>query len=154
MISITFKDVKGDTYQKLYHKLRATISNLYLSHAALLSSPKLRDAHKSRIEAFIDYTADEHMIEASLVELTSCLYQCYDVKPILLIDEYDAPIQAGYQYNYYEKAIQLVRGVLSPVLKNNTYLKKAVLTGVLRVAKEGMFSGLNNVKVYSILNHH
>ena len=154
VISITFKDLKADTYELFYALFCDIIRDLYTQHMRLLSHPTLQESDQERFKAILNGTANETVLRFALRDLTRYLYQRYQVKPIVLIDEYDAPIQAGYQYDYYEKAIQLMRGVLSPVLKNNAYLKKAVLTGVLRVAKEGMFSGLNNVKVYSVLNHH
>ena len=87
-----------------------------------------------------------------LKDLTECLYAHYEIKPWLLIDEYDTPIQAAYANDYYDEMIEFMRGMFGAALKTNLYLEKAVITGILRVAKESLFSGVNNLKVYSLLN--
>ena len=91
-------------------------------------------------------------LKTALFDLTQLLYQHYGQKPWLLIDEYDSPIHEAYGAGYYEQMIEFMRGVLGAALKNNPYLEKAVITGILRVAKESLFSGLNNLKVYSLLH--
>ncbi len=152
VISITFKDIKNETYEKCYEGLCQAFEQTYSFHQSVMSHEKLSPAYQQQFEAVLYGKADEKTIRFALLNLTHYLYLCYGVRPIVLIDEYDAPVQAGYQYGYYDQAIQLMRSILSPALKNNPYLKKAVLTGVVRVAKEGMFSGLNNVRVYSLFH--
>jgi len=95
--------------------------------------------------------ADRAQVEIALKTLTACLFEHHGVKPWVLIDEYDTPIQSGYLNNYYNEITDLMRGMLSAALKDNICLERAVLTGILRIAKESLFSGLNNLKIYSIL---
>ena len=81
------------------------------------------------------------------------LYLHYDIKPWLLIDEYDTPIHAAYTNGYYDEMMMFMRGLFGAALKNNPYLHKAVITGILRIAKESLFSGINNLEVYSLLRN-
>ena len=152
VVSITFKDMKNTTYQHCYDGLCQALQEAYRLHENLISHEKLPEPYQQEFAAVLYSRATEKEIRFALLNLTRYLYQCYGVRPIILIDEYDTPIQSGYQYQYYEEAVQLIREILSPALKNNRYLHKAVLTGVTRVAKEGIFSGLNNVEVYSLLH--
>ena len=152
VISLTFKDLKYQTYHECYQGLCQLLKQTYKLYIDLMSHKKFIPMDQQEFIAVLEGKASKIEIQFALVNLTRYLYQCYGREPIVLIDEYDTAIQAGYQYGYYKEAVELLRGILSPALKNNEYLKKAVLTGVVRIAKEGMFSGLNNVEVYSLFH--
>jgi hypothetical protein len=151
VIFVTFKDVKDGHYQGFYNSLCNVMSRLYMQHHYLLSSDKLLPYQKQVFASVLEERASEANIQSSLLNLTHALYLHHGVKPWLLIDEYDSPIQASYIHHYYQQAIDLFRNLFSRVLKTNPYLQRAVITGVLRIAKESLFSGLNNLEVYSML---
>ena len=151
VIFVTFKDVKNDHYKEAYAKLCELMSRTYMEHCYLLSSTKLLSYQKKIFESVLEEKASETHISSALLNLTQFLYLHHDVKPWLLIDEYDTPIQASYVSGYYEPMMNTMRGLFGSVLKTNPYLYRAVITGILRVAKESLFSGINNLEVYSLL---
>ena len=112
----------------------------------------MSDAEKDDYQAVMAQTGGSHLYSNSLKHLTRYLYRYYGTKPIILIDEYDTPIHAGYIHGYYDKIIGFMRNFLGEGLKDNNNLEFAVLTGILRVAKESIFSGLNNLYVCSLLD--
>jgi hypothetical protein len=151
VIFITFKEVKGMDFKQAHAQLASLMSDIYSEHKILLSSPKLDDLDKKNFNLILERQGSEQELTAALKNLTRYLAHHYGVKPWLLIDEYDTPIQASYVYGYYEPMINLMRNLFGSVLKTNSYLHRAVITGILRIAKESLFSGLNNVMVYSML---
>lgn len=150
VIHLTFKGLKVNNYHELYLTLGVILSKLYEEHQIVYST--LSASNKKRFQAILEGIANIATLKFSLKNLTEYLHDYYDMKPYLLIDEYDTPILSAYLNHYYDQAIDLIRGLLSEALKGNSDLEKTVLTGILRVAKEGMFSGLNNIRIYSILN--
>lgn len=153
VVFITFKDiVKEEHFEAAFHNIAKVISQVYSNFQYLLSSSKIAEHQKRIFESILEQRANAADINASLSDLTYYLFLHHGVKPWILIDEYDTPIQTAYTSGYYSEMIQLMRGFLGAALKDNSYLARAVLTGILRVAKESIFSGLNNVKVYSLLN--
>lgn len=153
VISLTLKDVKSENPEVFYESFKETIKNLYQEHRALLKEGKLYPEEVKQYEAVLNGTASEVQIRKSLGSITGYLYRYHGERAIVLIDEYDTPIQSGHIHGYYNKAIDLMREFLGAALKSNPYLHRAVLTGILRVAKESLFSGLNNVEVYSLLKN-
>ena len=153
VISITFKDIKSRCFEDAYSKLYELIREVYDAHSYLDGSEKLSKNQKRLYESIINGNADQAKLENSLKILVECLYAHHGVKPWLLIDEYDTPIQSAHLFKYYGEMIELMRGLFSSALKNNPYLNRAVITGILRIAKESLFSGLNNLAVYSSLRH-
>jgi hypothetical protein len=151
VIFVSFKSIKSENYTLAYDQLFELIVETYNNHRYLKQSDKLSEDSKKLFAIILDRKASKAQIEKSLQTLTSCLFEHHGVKPWLLIDEYDTPIQSGYLNNYYEEVINLIRGMFGAALKTNPYLDRAVITGILRVAKESLFSGLNNVVVYSLL---
>jgi len=151
VIFITFKDVKNDHYEEAYAILCKLMARVYFEHYYLLSSPKLVAHQKKAFEAILEETASPASIQSSLLDLTQLLSIHHGVNPWLLIDEYDTPIQASYVHGYYDPMMNTMRGLFGSVLKTNPYLYRAVITGILRVAKESLFSGVNNLEVYSLL---
>ena len=152
VIFITFKQIAADTYKAMLSDLQRLMSRIYKMHHELLDSPYLIAEQKSDFRKIISCEADESHLKTALFDLTEYLYMHYQKEVIVLIDEYDAPIQAGYFNNYYQEAIKIMRDLLGACLKTNPYLERALLTGITRVSKESLFSGLNNLKVYSLLN--
>jgi len=151
VIYISFKDAKKETWQKTLQYIAAEISKLYKQHIFLLNENILHDFEIVKFQNILYEKADEVALENSLYQLTEYLHRFYKQRVVVLIDEYDTPIQAAYN-KFYNEAISFVRSLLSTVLKDNSYLYKGVITGILRISKESIFSGLNNVSVYSIFD--
>ena len=151
VVSISFKDIKQATFSDVLEKFNELIIRVYDQHNYLETSDKLTSAQKELYRIILHRKANQSQLEGTLQTLTECLSIHHGVKPWLLIDEYDTPIQAAYVEGYYNEMIKFMRGIFSAALKNNPYLDKAVITGILRVAKESLFSGVNNLKVYSVL---
>ncbi len=128
------------------------IKGLYEKHDYLLQSDCLKERDKVTYESILALEATDINVKHSLNDLIKYLYAYHRSKVVVLIDEYDTPIQSGYLQGYYEQAIQFFRNFFGAALKDNKYVFKAVLTGILRVAKENLFSGLNNLVTYSVLN--
>ena len=153
VISLTFKDLKKPDYPTAYLAIGYMLAELYAEHANVLcTSEKITRVEQQKIQSIIERNADPITLQMALKDLTAYLYRLTGVKPIILIDEYDTPIQAAYINDYYAEMMCFMREFLGAGLKNNLSLHKAVLSGILQVAKESLFSGLNNLKVYSLLH--
>ncbi len=153
VVAVTFKDVKEVSFDLAKLNFAKVFSELYSEHELLLESPKLSDQNKRDFENIIRKTSSEIDLKAALKDLTIYLKKHYGVNPWVLIDEYDTPIQTAYMEGYYEELMKFMRGLLGSVLKTNPYLDKAVITGILRIAKESLFSEVNNLEVYSLLSN-
>ena len=153
VVFISVKGVALGGFSETLGMLRIILGRLYNEYKYLADSPALDENEKEYYRSLcgIDSLPSEYMI-ASLKNLTKMLYKHHGVKPILLIDEYDAPIQYAWEKGFYDEMITFMRQFYSDVLKTNESLNFAVLTGVLRVAKESIFSGLNNLMVCSVLS--
>ncbi|MCD8307995.1 MAG: ATP-binding protein [Clostridia bacterium] len=149
VIFFTFKNVKADTWATSYSKFKSMIAGEYARHAELLGSDKLNSVDADRLERIMNLTADRGEYELSLLYLSEMLRKHHGVCPIILIDEYDAPVQYGYENGYYDDVISFISGLFTAGLKTNFNLEFAVLTGVLRISKASLFSDLNNIQVYS-----
>ncbi len=152
VVSVTFKDIKELNYTSARQALAKILSLLYRENQVLLDSEKLTTADKHSFSKILNGEGTDVDLQSSLQDLMRYLFQHYGVKPYLLIDEYDTPIISAYISDYYAEMISLMRGMFGMTLKSNPYLDRAMITGILRVAKESMFSGLNNLKVFSALN--
>lgn len=152
VIFITLKDVRDHSFQHSLEKLSLLLANLYNEHAYLLQSPHLNEADQQFFTLIWKRTLDQSLLEQALHNLTQYLFKHYGVKVWLLIDEYDTPIQSAFLHGFYPEMISLIRALFGTALKTNPYLEKAVITGILRITKESLFSGLNNVKVYTLLD--
>jgi len=153
VIFMTFKDVKNRRWDECYDKVKMLISDEFKRHNYLLNSDKLDEDKKEYIQNIIKRTATQAEYESALKNLSQLLSIHYGRNAIILIDEYDMPIQAGHLNNYYEDIIEFMRNFLSGGMKDNEFLERAVMTGILRIAKESIFSGLNNIEVASLLSH-
>ncbi len=152
VIFITLKGVRNLSFQHSLKKLSLLLSNLYSQYNYLLESESLDPAEKNYFMQVREGTLDQSELEEALYRLTNYLFKHHKTKVWLLIDEYDTPIHSAFLHDYYSEMIALIRGLFGTVLKTNPYLEKAVITGILRIAKESLFSGLNNVKVYTLLD--
>ena len=159
VISISLKDVEGSDYDVARTLLCSVIGNEALRFYELLkSSPKLNEVERRQYEQLVctdheqrgSFAMSDSVLMGSLKTLSSLLEKHYEKKVILLIDEYDVPLSKANEQGYYNKMVFLMRNLLQQVLKTNSSLYFAVLTGCLRVAKESIFTGLNNFKIYSI----
>ena len=152
VIYLTFKDVKAETWHSCYELIVSEIVNLYSKHIYLLENNTLYDFEKIKYNKILNETASETDYKNSLKLLSKYLQRFHNEKVVILIDEYDTPIQAGHN-NFYNEAISFMRNILSGALKDNTSLYKGIITGILRISKESIFTGLNNLSVYSILDN-
>ncbi|RZI45780.1 AAA family ATPase, partial [Rickettsiales endosymbiont of Peranema trichophorum] len=151
VIFISFKDVKKSRYKSAYENIVSLISRLYGQHRYLLESGCLSDDEKGVFNRLLYKTGQSSEVQESLQCLCIYIHRYCGKNPIILIDEYDTPIQQAYLKKYYEKMIELMRSILGQALKDNSYLTKAVVTGITRISQESLFSGLNNISVYSML---
>jgi len=152
VIFITFKGIKSPTWDECYKELRTAVSVEFKHHAYILQNEMVSDADKKIIIDIIEKKADIHDYKYALALLSTVLYKVYGTKPIILIDEYDAPMQAGFEFKYYNEIKNFMYSFFCAGLKDNNNLEFAVITGILRVAKDSLFSGMNNSANYSLLN--
>ena len=155
VVSLTLKGVDGLTFEKAKNKLLKLVALEADRFDFLKSSDKLTDNEKQRYSALIrmqdgKYVMDEDTLESALQTLSELLYRHYGQKVIILIDEYDVPLDKAYQNGYYREMVAMIRSLFGEALKTNEFLQFAVLTGCLRVSKESIFTGLNNFKIFSI----
>jgi 3',5'-cyclic AMP phosphodiesterase CpdA len=154
VIFLSFKDVKGDSWKDVSEKIKRIISSEYERHNIITELSSFSNWDEERYKKIIRLQADLIDYEDSLKNLTQYLYNYYQQKIIVLIDEYDMPLQELYKKPYeYEKGVKFIRNLFSGLLKDNANLEKGVLTGILRTAKESVFSGLNNVTVFTVLHN-
>ena len=151
VIFITFKDVKFSTYPAAVAKIQTLLCDEFDRHRELLESPKLSDYDKHLYRQVMSGDADEVSLQSSFATLSKLLHTHYGKPAIIIIDEYDTPIQQGYTAGYYDKIVGFMCNLFSGAFKDNSHLAYGFLTGILRVAKESLFSGLNNLKVISFL---
>ena len=153
VIFMTFKDVKCNTWEETYEVISEIIRKEYDRHNALAASDKLSETEKQSFVEILKGNARETGMMMSLATLSHLLHLHYGVKAIIIIDEYDTPIQQGHSKGFYDEVILFMRNLFSGGLKDNSHLAFGFLTGILRVAKESIFSGLNNLTINSILDN-
>ncbi len=153
VIYLTLKDVNDVSHDKMILDLKTAMINMYKEHMYLLDSNKIYDFEKQKIQDILYAREDEVLLKNAVKDLSEYLNRYYERPVILLIDEYDVPIQAAYVEGYYEDAIKFLKTFYGTTFKDNPYLEKAILTGVSRIAKESLFSGMNNFKVYTIMDN-
>ena len=150
VIFLSLKDLKADNWESMANYLKVLISNLCLENKYLLKN--LDSFDKDLFESYINKNAKTESLKDTLKFLTKILYEKYNKKVVVLIDEYDAPLVSAYHNKYYEKAKDFFKTFYSSVLKDNPYLQMGVMTGIIRVIKAGIFSDLNNLNTYTILS--
>jgi len=150
VISLTLKDVKKTNIDDCLESLKIKIADEYRNHKYILSSGDIDETDKLEFLNIINKTASKIDYKNSLYLLSRLLYQYHNIPVIILIDEYDTPINHAFTRGYFDEVIDLMKGFLGAALKGNTYLKMGVVTGIYRVAKESIFSDMNNIDVSSI----
>lgn len=150
VVFVSLKGVDGLTFEEAYGMLRRILRSEFSRLGFLKQSERIAEDDKRPFERFLKEQDTMDDVQESLKMLSSLLYQHYGQKTILLIDEYDVPLDKAFQHGYYKEMVTLIRGLFGQALKTNDYLQFAVLTGCLRVSKESIFTGLNNFKVLSI----
>ena len=152
VIFLTFKDVKCSTWSETFQKIKKIISLEFIRHEELENSTKLSSYEKEQYHLLAGESANEIDYQMSLQLLSLLLHKHYGKECIIIIDEYDTPIQQGHICDFYLKTINFMCNLFSGGLKDNSHLAFGFLTGILRVAKESIFSGMNNLKINSILD--
>ena len=150
VIHISFKETKANDFDTCFREAKRLIRDMYAGHKSVLEG-RLDAADKADFDAIWSGTADDALYRRALKDLTRYLHQVHSVLPIVLIDEYDAGIHAAYTHQFYEQAIGFFASFFLAGLKDNPHLERAVMTGILRVSPESIFSDLNNIGVYSLL---
>ena len=156
VISITLKGATGESFEDAKGMLRRIIGKEAMRFRFLLESDRIDDAERSQYEALVSmdkkgaFTMSDELLKDSLQTLSQLLQKHYGRDVIMLIDEYDVPLDKAYQSGYYDSMVELVRILFGNAFKTNDSLKFAVLTGCLRISKESIFTGLNNFKVYTV----
>jgi hypothetical protein len=153
VIFLTFKDVKNGSFQDAMYGIRDLITQEYEKHYDDIKEMKLSIREKRIIDSILNCSDSNRDYENSIFLLSKLLYQKYNQEVVILIDEYDTPIHASYLYGYYDKLIIFMRNLLSGAFKDNDYLFRGAITGILRVSKESIFSGVNNLTPYSIVDY-
>jgi hypothetical protein len=152
VIFLTFKDIKERDFDSALQEFRMVLSGEVKRHLDSSSEPVSVAELGWILEKIADFDENINFYRKSLKILSEFLHKVYGVPPVILIDEYDTPIHASWQYGYYDEMISFMRGLLSGAFKDNPNIFKGVITGILRVAKESIFSDLNNLGVYTILS--
>ena len=153
VIFLTFKDVKFSTWQETFSSIRELIAKEAYRHLELKVSDKCDDYDRKAFARLLNGEADETILSNALADLSLALHKHYGIAPIIIIDEYDIPIQQGYMQGFYDEVILFMRNLFSGGLKDNKHLSYGFLTGILRIAKESIFSGLNNLVINSVLDN-
>ena len=162
VISVSLKGGEGRSFEFAREALKGVIGDEARRFSFLSNSENLSEKDKAAYEQLVEisretgnggiYAMSENVLVSGLLTLSALLHKHYGKKVILLIDEYDVPLDKAFQYGYYEEMVSLIRNLLGNALKTNTSLYFAVLTGCLRISRESIFTGLNNLKVMSITN--
>ena len=152
-IYITLKDVRGSNPEEMMLLFQTELNELFIDHANLLKSEKIFDVEKEMFNTVLNLKANKIQLQGAIKLLSRMLYREYEKPVMLFLDEYDVPLQNAYVQGFYDEAIEFFRTFYGTTFKDNQYIEKTVLTGVSRVAKESIFSGANNFKVFTILDN-
>ena len=153
VIFISLKDMKESKIENQLVKFSYIIARLLDQFEDILDDDIFNEREKKLLKRYHLNTASKNELSESLLTISLCLRKYYHQKVIILIDEYDVPLQAAYQHNYYDEMVEFLRNVFSSSLKTNDALEKGIMTGCLRISKESIFTGLNNFSSYSILDN-
>jgi hypothetical protein len=151
VIFLTFKDIKHSAWHHCFENIKLTIARIFKKYHYFLENQFLFDNEKEMFTNIMNGTASEVVYGNSLQFLSELLCRYHKKQVIILVDEYDTPIHSGYKYNYYDEVISFMRNLLSGGLKDNSSLFKGVMTGTLRITKESIFTGLNNLGVFPLI---
>lgn len=150
VVSVSLKGISGSQFENAKDSLKNVIRMEALRHQYLMDSDKLSKYDKAEFEHLLIGSMSDNMVEQSLWLLSKSLFAHYGKKVVILIDEYDVPLAKAFDYGYYSDMVHLIRGIFERTLKTNEFLQMSVLSGCLRVAKESIFTGMNNPKIHSI----
>ena len=152
VIFMTLKSAKQPNFEMAYGALADEIYNEFMRHRYVLQSDALLPIEKERYENLLNRRADEKEVAKAFAFLSECLFKYHGKKTIILIDEYDVPLENAYFRGFYDKMIDFIRSLFESALKTNPYLERSVITGCLRISKESIFTGLNNLETDSVLH--
>jgi hypothetical protein len=152
VIYLSFKGVKHDSFEACWQSIQHKIRDLFDAHRAVLQSRKLNALQEERFRAVLEGTADPALYHRSLLDLSACLHAAHGEKVVILIDEHDEPIHSAVLGGFARPMLDFFRAFFTEGLKGNPHLFRAVLTGILRIARESIFSGLNHLSVFSLLS--
>ena len=153
VIFVTFKDIKFNTWEDTFEAMKEVFSKEAYRHIELETSDKCNEYEKKSFNNLLSGNVSEVELSGALLNLSRMLHNHHEIAPIIIIDEYDIPIQQGYIKNYYDKVILFMRNLFSGGLKDNKHLSYGFLTGILRVSKDSIFSEFNNLTVHSVLDN-
>ena len=153
VISISLKELSNRSFDNSISHFKSLISSYIDKNQYLLTSENISEVNRNKILKLYDETGDIADYQQSLKLLSDCLYTHFNEEVIILIDEYDVPLRYAHQYGYYDDMLDFIRSLFSSALKTNDYLFKGIMTGCLRIAKESVFTGLNNFRTDSILSY-
>ena len=152
VIFLTLKSAKQPTYELAYAELKKRIYEEFDRHQYVLGKGVLSETEEIRFKEILSLKAEEDLYTDALGFLSKCLFKYHGKNTIILIDEYDVPLENAYFEGFYDKMIQFIRSLFESALKTNPYLEKSVITGCLRISKESIFTGLNNLETDSVLH--
>ena len=152
LVNLTLKSAKQASFSSAYNKLKYEIAEEFRRHQYVLESDKISDKDKKLFQKIKDRQAEYDEYTGSLKFLSSCLYQATGQNTVILIDEYDVPLENAYFRGFYEEMVDFIRALFEAALKTNDYLQFSVITGCLRISKESIFTGLNHLRIISILD--
>lgn len=152
VINLSLKSAKQDTFESAYFKLKEEIAEEFKRHALILESDMLLESDKQKFQEIAEGKAEYDVYSGSLKFLSKCLYKATEEKAVILIDEYDVPLENAYFAGFYDQMVGFIRSLFESALKTNPYLKFSVITGCLRISKESIFTGLNHLNIISVLD--
>ncbi len=152
VIDLTLKSAKQPTFESAYGKMKRAIADEFHRHRYILANEKLNEEEKRLFQKIADRKAEYDDYSGALEFLSKCLYEATDKKTVILIDEYDVPLENAYFRGFYEKMVDFIRSLFESALKTNNYLQFAVITGCLRISKDSIFTGLNHLNIISVLD--
>lgn len=152
VINLTLKSAKQPVFESAYNKIRKEIAKEFRRHSYVLESERISEEDKDLFRDIIRGKAEYDDYSGALEFLSACLHQVMDKKAVILIDEYDVPLENAYFRGFYEKMADFIRSLFESVLKTNDFLQFAVITGCLRISKESIFTGLNHLNIISVLD--
>ncbi len=154
VINVSFKNMKKENYQLAYGVYKEIMRKEFERHKDYIYNANvLLGVSKERYENFLELKASELEYREALQFLSECMEKAYGKKVLILIDEYDVPLETAHLKGYYNEMVNLIRDVFDSALKSNNALHKGILTGCLRISKESIFTGFNNLQIYSVLNN-
>lgn len=152
VINLTLKSAKQPTFESAYGKLKRAIADEFQRHQYILSNEKITEEDKKLFQEIADRKAEYDDYSGALEFLSKCLSEAAGKKTVILIDEYDVPLENAYFREFYEEMVDFIRSLFESALKTNNYLQFAVITGCLRISKESIFTGLNHLNIISVLD--